>query len=141
MTTERAPQVWVEDLEPDVCLHLLASRPVGRLAFVADGIPQIYPINHRSDGRTVVFRTSEHGSLGELVDGPVVAYEVDDADATAETGWSVLLHGRIELIADDEIPGLAALDVHPFAPDKHQWLRLRISDVSGRAISRRPVSA
>ncbi|HEX9260582.1 MAG TPA: pyridoxamine 5'-phosphate oxidase family protein [Acidimicrobiales bacterium] len=132
------PTVWVDDLDHDVCWTLIARQPVGRIAFVVDGVPHVYPVNHRTDGVSVVFRTERDSSLSELA-GTVVAFEVDDANATAETGWSVHVTGELREVTDAaEHAALAALDVHPWAPgDKDRWLRLEPTSISGRAISRR----
>jgi nitroimidazol reductase NimA-like FMN-containing flavoprotein (pyridoxamine 5'-phosphate oxidase superfamily) len=142
IVTDQSPgphaAVWVDDLETEVCWRLLATQPIGRLAFVAEGVPHVYPLNHRVAGHSIVFRTADDAALGELVGGPVVAFEADDADASAETGWSVLAYGRLEVITDDaEVADLAALDVHAWAPGKDRWVRIRPDHVSGRAISRR----
>ncbi len=51
----------LETLNFDTCLRLLASVPVGRVGFVADGEVQILPVNHLVDGQDVVFRTA-HGA-------------------------------------------------------------------------------
>ncbi len=133
----RAPVVWIEDLETEVCFRLAAVRPVGRVAFVADDRAVVYPVNHRVDGHTVVFRTSDTGPIGELIDGPTVTFEVDDADDAAETGWSVLMSGGLAAMSDTEVAAVTALDVHPWAPDRDRWVRLVPDAVSGRAISRR----
>lgn len=130
--------VWVDDLVPEVCWRLLGAQPVGRLGFVATGLPRIYPVNHRVDGESIVFRTERDGPIGGLFGGPPVVFEVDGADPAAETGWSVLVTGHLESIEDDAvIDALSTLAVHPWAPGKDRWARLRPSQVSGRAISRR----
>ena len=47
----------LEILPFDECLRLLASVPVGRVGFVADGEVVILPVNHVVDGQDVIFRT------------------------------------------------------------------------------------
>jgi len=131
--------VWVDDLDEDVCWTLVAREPIGRLAFVSDGSPRIYPLNHRVDDHSVLFRTEVGSGLVELLDGPEVAFEVDGADPTAETGWSVLVTGHLEEVRETGARDRAApLEVHPWAPGaKDCWVRLVPSRISGRAISRR----
>ena len=53
----------LETLYFDTCLRLLASVPVGRVGFVADGEVQILPVNHLVDGQDVVFRTAYGSKL------------------------------------------------------------------------------
>ena len=48
----------LETLPFAMCLRLLASVPVGRVGFVADGEVQVLPVNHVIDGQDVVFRTA-----------------------------------------------------------------------------------
>lgn len=131
--------VWVDELEHDVCWTLIGKAPIGRLAFVENDRPQIFPVNHRVDGRSVVFRSEGDSPFVPLLDGVPVAFEVDGADAAAETGWSVLVTGRLERVTDPaEQARLVALDVHPWAPGaKDCWIRLVPASVSGRVISRR----
>ena len=38
---------------------LVCSVPIGRLAVVVDGRPEIFPLNHVVDRGTTVFRTAE----------------------------------------------------------------------------------
>lgn len=132
------PAVWVDDLVTPVCWRLITAQVIGRLAFVADGVPRLYPVNHRVDGESIVFRTACDAAVGELIGGPLVAFEVDGADSAAETGWSVLAYGHLEAIEDDAtIVELAALNIHAWSPGKDSWVRLRPHEISGRAISRR----
>jgi hypothetical protein len=138
--SEHEPVVWIDDLDDEVCWKLLAHEPIGRLAFVADGSPRVYPLNHRVAGRSVVFRTESDSGLVELLDGREIAFEVDGADATAETGWSVLVTGHLEAVAAGG--DVTDVDVHPWAPgDKDTWVRLVPDAISGRAISRRREAA
>jgi Pyridoxamine 5'-phosphate oxidase len=59
------------------CLRLLASAPVGRVAFCADGEVMVWPVNHAVDGQDVVFRTA-HGSKLSAAEGQaVVTFEAD----------------------------------------------------------------
>ena len=130
---------WVDDLDVDVCWKLLAHRPVGRIAFVLDGEPEVLPVNHAVDGHSIVFRTSQTPILEALAGGATAAFEVDDADPSVETGWSVLAKGRAaEVVDGGERADLARLGVKPWAPEeKERWIRLVPHAVSGRAISRR----
>lgn len=130
-------EVWTDVLVPEVCWRLLAAQPIGRLGFVVDGAPRVYPVNHRVDGDSIVFRTAHRAAIATLIEGSPVVFEADGADPTAETGWSVLAAGRLEAIEDAaDIDALTALGVHAWSPGKDQWVRLRPTHVSGRAISR-----
>jgi hypothetical protein len=82
--------VEFSEIPKDECLQLLSQRSVGRLAVVRMGRPLIFPVNYAFDGEVVVFRTDP----GQKLSGSLlrkVAFEVDDVDEAAGTGWSVLL--------------------------------------------------
>ena len=130
--------VWVDELDEDVCWTLLASRPVGRIAFVSEGDLMVLPINHAIDDRTVVFRTGATELMERLAHGATVAFEVDDADRAVETGWSVLVRGQCSEITDaGELEQARALGLHHWAPGpREHWLRVAPWSVTGRAISR-----
>jgi nitroimidazol reductase NimA-like FMN-containing flavoprotein (pyridoxamine 5'-phosphate oxidase superfamily) len=134
--------VWMDDLLPEVCWTLLAQTPIGRVGFVFEGTPKVLPVNHVVDEGTVVFRTAASTILHTLGEGTPVAFEVDGADRDAETGWSVVVEGRVvELHDRDELARLARVGLEPWAPDERDhWLRIVPTSVSGRAISRRKAS-
>ena len=78
----------MEHLSVSESWSLVRSAPVGRLAVVVDGRPEIFPLNHVVDHGTLVFRTAEGTKLSGTV-GHEVAYECDGLDPTgtlASTG-------------------------------------------------------
>jgi len=130
--------VWVDDLDADVCWRLLARQSVGRVAFTDLLGPLVLPVNHHVDGRSIVFRTGATTLLEALAGGAPVSFEVDEADAYGQTGWSVLVRGQALEITDPVDRSEAeALPVHPWAPGaRDHWIRIAPDTVSGRAISR-----
>jgi hypothetical protein len=83
---------------PGGCRNLLASTRVCRLAFVAEGRPQIVVLNHAVDGADVVFQTSPETRLAGLTaDGSAVpvTIEVDSASGAMHSGWSIVASGRL----------------------------------------------
>ena len=132
-------EVWVEDLEPEVCWRLLARRPVGRVGFNIDRIPVVLPVNHFVDGASIVFRTGRSTLLETLRHGARVCFELDEVDALVETGWSVLVKGRAAEVTDPvELDDVTRLPLHPWAPGaKDHWIRIVPTEVTGRSISRR----
>ena len=120
------------DLIPaDECLALLATTDVGRLAIGHGGSVDIFPINYALDGRTILFRTAE-GTKWRDGPGGGVAFEVDELDAEHRTGWSVVVHGRLEPVA----PGVEGeASPLPWAEGtKPHLLRLVPENVTGRRI-------
>jgi uncharacterized protein len=132
-------EVWIEDLEPEVCWRLLARRPVGRVGFNVDWIPIVLPVNHYVDGASIVFRTGHSALLETLRHGARVCFELDEVDALVETGWSVLVKGRAAEVTDPvELDDVTRLPLHPWAPGaKDHWIRIEAKEVTGRSISRR----
>jgi nitroimidazol reductase NimA-like FMN-containing flavoprotein (pyridoxamine 5'-phosphate oxidase superfamily) len=123
----------------DECLRLLASVPVGRVGFVADGEVVVLPVNHVVDGQDVIFRTA-HGSKLSAAEGQnVAAFEADYYNEQTHSGWSVLVNGRTEVIdaeADIQRLGerLSRLGVYPWVTAvRHPfWIRILPTSVSGR---------
>jgi uncharacterized protein len=114
MPEQPADHAGLEVLPFGDCLRLLASVPVGRVGFLADGEVMILPVNHAVDGQDVVFRTA-HGSKLSAAEGQaVVAFEADAYDPQTRSGWSVVVHGRAEVVYEDaEIQRLSGLGLHP----------------------------
>jgi hypothetical protein len=69
--------------------------------------------------------------------GAVLAFEVDDYDVVARTGWNVTVVGPSRLISlPDQVRALDALGVEPWAPaTTHCYIALRMAVVRGRRIS------
>src|SRR4051812_3466921 len=100
MTTE----TWLEELSEQICRLELGRAPVGRLAVVVDGAPQIFPVNHVLDEVTghVVFPTNARTKMHAALAGTPVAFEVDGVDPGGASAWSVLVLGRAEEVTDPE---------------------------------------
>ena len=91
----------LEILPFEECLRLLASVPVGRVGFIADGELVILPVNHVVDGQNVAFRTA-HGSKLSAAEGQNVAtFEADHYNDQTHSGWSVVVTGRAEVVEAD----------------------------------------
>jgi uncharacterized protein len=119
------------------CLELVASQPVGRVAFVVDGDLEVFPVNHCVVDRTVAFRTAGGSKFTAAFRGSAMAFEVDSYDARRRRGWSVLVKGRTERVTDDAL--LARLEAtglrtwSPSAP-RAEWVVIRADEVSGRRL-------
>lgn len=85
------------------CLQLLATRQVGRVAYVARaGLPDIVPVNYELDGENVLVRSGPGPKLQAAERGDMVAFEVDDIDEEQHTGWSVVVVGRAHRLSAAE---------------------------------------
>jgi uncharacterized protein len=126
----------LEHLSTRRCWELLAATPVGRIGVLNDSAPEIYPVNHAVDGRSIVFRTDPGTKLRGLIRSPAVCFEVDGVDLETAGGWSVLVKGRaVEVHDDTEQDRLAALPLRIWTVgDKPRWVRVIADDVAGRRI-------
>ena len=125
----------LEVLPFDSCLALLAAVSVGRVGFVADGEVLVLPVNFVMDGQAVVFRTASGSKLFGAEDKSAVAFEADNYDDITESGWSVLVNGRAEVVEDDaEIGRLSRLGLQPWpsALDRPFWIQISPTSVTGR---------
>jgi len=131
---------WLERLNQRDCWQFLATTPVGRIGVLNDSAPEIYPVNHVVDGHTIVFRTEPGTKLRGLLRSPAVCYEVDGLDPATAAGWSVLIKGRATEVHDpQELRHLAELPLEYWAlGDKHHWIRITPTEVTGRRIWRPP---
>ena len=125
-------------LDLDDCLAKLLEVPVGRLAFQLDGELSILPVVHTLDGIDVCFRTTGDSKIQAAVDRDRVAFEVDQFDGSARTGWSVLVQGTA-MVVDDEadirrLDHAARASWVPPHEGPSTWVRVRTQSITGRAL-------
>ena len=134
MTANPVDHAGLEVLPFDECLRLLATVPVGRVGFFAAGEVVMLPVNHAVDGSNVVFRTDNGSKLAHLSDMFLVGFEADSYNEDAETGWSVVITGRADIVdSDTEISQLDQLGLRPWGDaGRPYWIRIRPTSVTGR---------
>jgi len=118
------------------CLRMLDSVPVGRVGIFADGEIVILPVNHLMDGADVIFRSGPGSKLSSVGSKNLIAFEADQYDERAHSGWSVLITGFTEVVESDaEIERFERLGLQSWggaaARDPH-WIRIRPTSVTGR---------
>ncbi len=125
------------DLTADACWALLRTAETGRLGVVADGEPDIFPVNFIVDHGTVVFRTAPGAKMTAALSGPRVAFEADGADPAAGQAWSVVLKGRAEEVTQlHELLDTTALPLFPWhLGPKHHLIRIAVEEITGRRFS------
>ncbi len=133
MSTEEIPST--EQLPVDMCWELLRQSPVGRLAVVVAGDPDIFPINYVVDHGSVVIRTAAGTKLAASK-GRQVAFEADGYDLSDGTAWSVVLKGQADdIIEVTETISPMSLPLLPWQEGNKPWfLRIVPTSVSGRRI-------
>lgn len=130
--------VTMSELEGDVCWRLVSKAGFGRVGFIRDGEPWILPVNATVLDGAVVFRTARGSMLHLLAPGSIVTFEADGTDRIAESGWSVLVRGRVSEVTNQEtIAAAQETGLVPWGPGlRDRWMRIQAFDVTGRIISR-----
>jgi uncharacterized protein len=119
------------------CLRLLARAEVGRIVYSDQALPAVQPVDFAVDEEAVVVRT-EHGSrLARAVERAVVAFEADEYEPAAGSGWSVTIVGECSEIEEPgQLERLSKLVPKRWAPDGDGHLvRISIAGVTGRRIA------
>ncbi|WP_067461196.1 pyridoxamine 5'-phosphate oxidase family protein [Actinomadura macra] len=125
------------------CRSLLARAVVGRVVFTDQALPAVQPVNFTLHADDVIIRTSRASRLATAATNTVVAFEIDEFDAEARTGWSVVIVGQARLVtAADEIAVLEDLPLRSWRPEgRDHFIRIRPEIVSGRRIPEVPCAA
>jgi nitroimidazol reductase NimA-like FMN-containing flavoprotein (pyridoxamine 5'-phosphate oxidase superfamily) len=132
----------MEDLDEAECLRLISPGGIGRIAFVGEYDLTVLPVNYRLVGGAVLFRTGRDGLTSEDLrtgNPPAeyrVAFEIDDLDAAARAGWSVLIQGPAHHVGDGaEEAAARAAGVEPWpGGEKDQFIRITPVRITGRRI-------
>jgi nitroimidazol reductase NimA-like FMN-containing flavoprotein (pyridoxamine 5'-phosphate oxidase superfamily) len=136
--------VVLEDLDEKECLRLIAPGGVGRLAFAGRYDLTVLPVNYRLQGGAIVFRTAANSSTDEDLRTGIahaeyrVAFEIDDFDALAREGWSVLVQGPAHHVdSESERAEAEAAGVESWAGgDREHFIRITPARITGRRIRR-----
>lgn len=130
----------LEILDAAECWSLLGSAPVGRIVFTDQALPAIQPVNFIVVDGDIVVRTAAGSKLAAATRNAVVAFEADDFDVEAGTGWSVVLTGQARTVTTpEELSALRALPLQPWTPGRReQFVRIRPQLITGRRIPANP---
>jgi len=119
-------------------MRLLASAQVGRLIFTVNALPAVRLMNFVLVDGLIVLRTAFDTTVARKVDDVIVAFEADDLDAAASSGWSVVVTGRATLVTDPElITRYQNVPLMPWAPGaRDQFVAITTEVVEGRCVIR-----
>lgn len=131
---ERNPTRHLSDEE---CWQRLREAPYGRVALAVAGEVDIFPVNHKLDGSSIVFRTAPGTKLLELTIRDHVAFQVDGF--TEREAFSVVAKGTArEFDRQGEVAAAERLGIEPWAPEqKDRWVRIDVTELHGRWFERR----
>jgi nitroimidazol reductase NimA-like FMN-containing flavoprotein (pyridoxamine 5'-phosphate oxidase superfamily) len=122
------------------CLELLAATHLGRAVVTvgAEHRPVIRPVNYLFDqsSQAVTFRCAAGTKLHALLRSASACFEIDDHDAEARTGWSVVVYGVSEpVVRPTDILRLERSGLDSLAPGSQpEWIRIRATTVTGMRI-------
>lgn len=123
-------------LARDECLTLLTTTPIGRIVFTERALPAVRLVNFVLHGDQIVIRTGEGNKLLSAVGHAVVAFEADDVDYHARTGWSVTVIGHARQVTDAaELATLREMLPASWAPGaRDHVICVEVELVSGRRL-------
>jgi nitroimidazol reductase NimA-like FMN-containing flavoprotein (pyridoxamine 5'-phosphate oxidase superfamily) len=136
------PDTKLEILAEDECVRLIAPGGIGRVVFAGRFDLTVLPVNYVLHDGAILFRTAQAGSTDEDLRTGIehaeyrVAFEVDDFDAEAREGWSVLIQGPAHHLDDPrERADALAAGVEPWpAGEREHFIRITPARITGRTI-------
>ncbi|WP_306948170.1 pyridoxamine 5'-phosphate oxidase family protein [Streptomyces sp. B4I13] len=131
------PNDGFRELDRQECLRLLAKASVGRVVHTRNALPAVLPVNFCLDlDSAVLLRTAADSELSRAIDGAVVAFESDEVDAAAHSGWSVVVTGRAAVVTDPaEHDRLSRTGPRSwFASPEEVFVRIEAELVTGREL-------
>ena len=119
-------------LTREECLRLLATRRIGRLAFIQRaGLPLILPVNYVVAEDALFIRSGPGPKVQAAERGDLVSFEVDDFDEDTQSGWSVVVTGKVSRVRGEQRN--QGVQPRPWAPGPRvHLLRVPLARVSGR---------
>jgi nitroimidazol reductase NimA-like FMN-containing flavoprotein (pyridoxamine 5'-phosphate oxidase superfamily) len=124
------------ELDREECFQLLAAKSVGRIAYVVDFGARILPMNYVFVDDRIIFRTVPDGEIYRHGLSTKCAFEIDETDEFFESGWSVIVLGRLELATEEDFARLQYGKLpQPWAGgNRYMFARLVCDQVSGRRV-------
>lgn len=131
-----------EHLDEAECLRLIAPGGIGRLAYTGRYGLTVLPVNYSLHEGTILFRTASDSPTDEdlrtgIADAEYkVAFEIDDIDPAARSGWSVLVQGAAHHVdSPAERASVRDADVEPWAGGKRElFVRVIPTRITGRRV-------
>jgi nitroimidazol reductase NimA-like FMN-containing flavoprotein (pyridoxamine 5'-phosphate oxidase superfamily) len=130
------------ELDEAESLRLIAPGGIGRIGYSGRYGPTVLPVNYQLYEGTVVFRTAQDSATDEDLRTGIahaeykVAFEIDDFDTAARTGWSVLIQGSAHHVESEaERASVVAAGADPWpGGDRELFLRITPSRITGRRV-------
>lgn len=122
-------------LDKQEALRLLGSVSLGRIAFTANALPEIRPVNHILDRDEIIIR-SHVGAAILATHGQIVSYEADMLEPDTHLGWSVVVLGKARVLSDPEALRRYRDLVRPWVDRQMDYvIRIRPQRVTGYQVT------
>lgn len=138
------PQVGapLQPLGEAECWELLRAGGIGRIGYSGRFGPTIMPINFQVENEAIYFRVASHGATGEDLRTGIahadyrVAFEVDQFDVAARSGWSVLMQGDVHpMETEDERASVARICVESWVSGPRElFMRITPTHLTGHRV-------
>jgi uncharacterized protein len=136
MDTDGPGDCLPETLSDFECLRLMATVPVGRIVYTRRAMPAVEPVNFALERGHIVIRTHPSGKLAAAIRHAVVAFEADELDFAAHTGWSVTIVGTAQEVTDSaEIARLEEIGLTSWAAgERKHFVRIKPGVITGQRL-------
>ncbi len=125
----------LRDLDEAECRELLATHRRGRLAWDdKERGPTVIPVNYLVAGDDIIVRTSVHTELARHFTSGRTAFQIDEYDDEARTGWSVLARGTARSAQYDEVPDDSDRPTAWVLGNRSFFIRIGIETLTGRRV-------
>lgn len=133
MGPQSSPPAVLSEFE---CLMLLSRERIGRVALTVNALPAVLAVNYRVVEGTVMFYTGLGRRILAGLDEAVVAFEADQLDPDADTGWTVVVVGTAHHVTESGwVEAARRAGLRPRGDSDHaQLVCVRPEIITGRQI-------
>ena len=127
----------LEVIDKDESFNLMSYQEIGRIAFHDDAKIVVFPVNYQLIGNAIVFLVGGGGQRDAAMRHKDATFEVDESDSNFQTGWSVMVFGKLRIYEElTDQDDMSRFTHRPWAEGvKQHALVIEPHAVTGRLIS------
>ena len=138
----------MRELTPAEIDDLLRRQAVGRIGCHAEGVTYVVPVIYAYEAGAIYVATIEGQKMRMMRSNPRVCFEVDEYER--QGAWqSAIVQGLAEELEGPGVEAARTVLARRFSGGSRSgagcgqavWLRIRVLEVTGRAVSRDPAAA
>lgn len=118
----------IQEMQHEACEALLRNNFVGRIAYVASGVPHVVPMTYyysNQGGKSLLLYSLEGHKIDAMRKNRLVGFQVDEIEVI--TRWrSVLVHGEFEQ--------LEHIDAKEFLREFSQGVKEVVNRTTGKGV-------